>query len=211
MKHRSILLLSLIFIAGNIIAQQNSLWLTNGKKLTISDYKIWQEESGDSVFNYTSSKGKDKQVYLDEVFSIIDNTGNENVIYHSNIAIGEVLTVEQMRSYVNGRYDGSQTKVSPWVAVSAGVLGVGSAFIPSPSIKSADIPVGVIIPFAHATVVGAFATPDKVLNKKFPEKINDEFYIMGVDQSLRKKRIRNSLIAGVAGFIAGTIVVYSVN
>lgn len=197
------------------MAQQNTLWLTNGKKLTIGDYKIQDDHNGDSVMVFTSDKGKEKERYLDEVFSVIDNNGAERVIYYSNATIGEILTVDQMRSFVNGQYDGKQTKISPLISITAAAAGFGGAFIPNPSIKSGstsiDIPVGILIPTAHALISGGFSTPDKVLQKNFPNRIDDKYYVMGVDHSLQKKRVKHSLIAGLAGFVAGMIVVVSVN
>lgn len=215
MKITVLLLIAFALVSGHVLAQNNTMWLTNGKKLTIGDFKIEDDHNGDSVLIFTNHKGKEKHKYIDEVFSVVDVAGNEQVVYHKNDSIGEILNVKQMRSYVEGRYDGKNTKISPLVGITAASVGVLGAVIPNPVLTSGstkiEMPIGLLVPASHAVIVGGMGTPDKVLKKNFPDRLNDEYYIIGVDQSLRRKRVKQSLLYGLAGFLAGTIVIYSVN
>lgn len=213
-KQLSLLTILLIFSIG-LFAQNNVMLMTNGKKLTVGDYKIIGDSKGDSLFIFSNAKGKEKEKYLDELFSITDADGKERILYKQNMAIGEILTKDQMKSYVLGRFDGNETKISPLIGISALGIGVGAAFMPNPEINTSNssipLPIGVLIPAAHAVIVGSIGTSEKVLENKFPNRINDEYYIMGVDQSLRKKRVRHTLLLGFLGFAATTITIAAVN
>lgn len=209
-------LFSLLFILASILttAQNYTFLLVNGKKIQVDSYTLTVQE-GDSVFNYITLNGKKRHKFAEKIFSISHSNGQENVIYRPNAEIDNTFTIEQMKSYVNGRFEGRQMKTSPLVGISAFAIGFGSAFLPIPALSisgnSFSLPLGMLVPVANMVIMGNVDTPEKVLAKKNKTNNSEEYYLIGVEESLKKKRIKHSLIGGVLGLVAGVITVIAVH
>lgn len=201
------------FFSGN--AQQSDLWLRNGKKITISSYTLDSLDYYDGKITYTTIKGKEKSKYLEDIFSIIKQDGSENILYEQNMDLGEILTPVEMKSYVLGLHDMRNTKISPLVGIGGFASGFIVAITPTPEIKFGDssvpIPLGVFVPITYTAIMGATPPNGDKLKQKFPEKANDDNYILGYQTGIRKKRIKHSLIGAVIGVAAGFVTVAIVN
>ncbi len=210
-----IIIVALQAAVFNCFAQESELWLRNGKKLTINSYVLDNSDYYDGKITYKTINGKEKSKYLEDVFSVVEKNGKETVFYTQNVEFGEILTPEQMKQYVIGIGDARSTLISPLIGIGGVFSGLLGAFIPQPQIKMGDntlpLPVGVFVPATYITVMGATAPNADKLQQKFPEKADNEHYLMGYQEGIKKKRIKNSLIGSAFGFIVGVFIVVSVN
>ena len=210
------LLLSVfIFIASNSFAQEYTLMFRNGKTQTIKDYSLIDSSYYEGQIKFTTLNGKIKTKYLEDIFSVINKSGDENIFYTPNENLGEILSVSQMKSYITGRYDARNTKISPMVFVGGVLSGAAGAFIPQPEIKtnsgSFSLPLGIFVPATYVVIMGATPPTAEKLNQKLPDKAGNESYLIGYQDGIRKKRIKNSLIGAGIGFVAGIITIVAVN
>ncbi len=198
-----------------VVAQESSLWLRNGKKVTISSYMLDTANYYEGKINYTTLDGKNKDKFKDDVFAVIEADGTEKILYKQNLELGEILTPEQMKEYVTGIGDARASKVSPLITVGGVISGLAGAFVPQPEVNlggnSMGLPVGIIVPAAYVAAIGATAPGENKLTSNYPVKSKTEDYLMGYQDGIRKKRLTNSLIAAGIGFVAGFLVISAVN
>lgn len=212
---RIYLLLVFMGISLSIFAQSDLVFLMKGKKLPISSYQMIDVVNGDTILNLVLENGRNKKFYQDEIFSIIKKDGSEKILYHPDPMNGELLKTAQMKSYVNGIYDARKVKVSPLITVGGIGAGFIGALIPSPEMElggsSKEMPAGALLPITYSILAGSIDSPGSKLKKTFPDKFTDEYYIMGCNETLRKKRFRNSIIGSIIGFTAGAILLSTTN
>ena len=196
-------------------AQQSDLWLRNGKKITISNYSVDELDYYDGKIYYTTIKGKVKSKYMEDVFSVVEKDGEEKIFYKQNMELGEILTPIQMKSYILGLNEMRNTKISPWVGIGGFASGFITAVTPQPEINFGDnsvpLPLGVFIPITYVAIMGATPPNADKLKLRIPDKANDEHYLLGYQDGIRKKRIKHSLIGAVIGVAAGFVTVAIVN
>ena len=212
--NRVILFFLIIGFSNMLFAQNDTVFLMKGKKLAIQSYEINDIVGTDTLLRFTLNTGKSKKIFQDEVFSILKGDGTEQILYQPDPMNGEILKTAQMNSYVNGMYDARKIRISPVVTVGGVAAGLLGAFTPSPQVElnsgATDIPVGILVPLAYSVVMGATDGSESNLQRAFPDKFNDDYYIMGCNETLRKKRFRNSLIGSVVGFTMGAILLTTV-
>jgi hypothetical protein len=202
-------------IISDAIAQESTLWMRNGKKVTISSYAVDTKDYYEGKISFIDAKGRAKSKYLEDVFSVIDNTGSETIFYTPNFEYGEVLTPEEMKQYTLGMSDARNTSISPMVIIGGVAIGMGAAFIPQPEISlggnSMGVPVGILAPTLYVGIIGATPPNEDELQQQFPDKANNEHYLMGYQEGVKKKRLKKSLLGAGIGFISGIIVLSATN
>jgi hypothetical protein len=193
----------LVFISLiiNSFAQEGSTtaWLINGKKLTIGNYKF--VENG-NILAYENKKGRIKELDRMELFSIINSAGTEKVFFNPDTLDDKYYTVENMRSFVNGGFDGTN-ETNSWLAFAAGFAGGfagGSGYV----IPNAFY--GLIIPAACITIVGLTRPNTYKIRGKKPEWVDDEFYFLGYEESAHQIRIKQAIKGSLAGLVVGLAV-----
>ncbi len=210
-----LLIIGFIFIASNSFAQEYTLWFRDGKIKTIKNYSLTDSSYYEGQIKFTTSNGKTKTKYLEDVFSVVNKSGNEKIFYTPNENLGETLSTSQMKSYVLGRQDALNTKISPIIFIGGIVTGAAGAFIPQPEIKtnngSFPLPLGIFVPATYVVVMGATPPTAEKLSQKFPDKAGNEPYLMGYQEGIRKKRVKNSLIGAGIGFVAGIVTLIAIN
>lgn len=197
------------------MAQESTLWLRNGKKVTITNYMTDTADYYEGKISYTTVKGKYKTKYKEDVFSVMDDQGNETIFYTPNFEFGELLTPMQMKAYVTGIGDANSAHLSPLVSIGGLLSGVTGAIIPQPEISlgagSMPLPVGFLVPVAYVSFMGAMSPGENELKARYPVKSSELNYLMGYQDGIRKKRIKQSLWGSAIGFFATAIVITVVN
>ncbi len=212
MKISAILIIILFVVGGNLFSQNNTMWLMNGKKVTINDYQFKDAGEGDSILVYTSLKGKSKKKYFEDVFSIQKKDGTEEIIYSQSIAMGDIFTPSEMRSYLEGLAMAKDYKVDPLIGLGGVFAGLGGAFIPAPEIGgNMEIPVGILVPAAYVGVISATGPVEEDLKQLLPEQANNEHYLIGYQEGVSKKRFKQGLIGAGFGFIVGFFIIATTN
>lgn len=199
----------------SLSGQQANIYLRNGKKLAIKEYKLDSSNYYEGKLNYVNLKGKEKDKYLEDVFSVVDSDGKEHILYQQNIEFGELLTPEEMKQYTIGIGDARIAKISPLIAIGGVASGLVGAFIPKPEISldgsTMEIPIGILVPVAYVGIIGATPPSADKLKERLPDYANNEHYLMGYQEGQKKKRIKHSLIGAGFGFVAGVLIYGAVN
>jgi hypothetical protein len=182
------------FFFINISRSQDNkeIWLINGKTIKYSAILKY-----DTAFiYYKPEKGdKIKKVSRYKCFSIKDNNKKEEIVYLLDTTLTGYLTVDEMRSAVNGAQDGrknfDKTRTTI-IGMGAGVL--SAAFLPITPILS---PVPIMI-----TTIGLnlFYPPVKWQPEHLQQKFKDEAYKLGYQNNTNDLKVKQTLKIGAITF-----------
>jgi hypothetical protein len=189
-KEKYLVVLFILVLKMNAVAQ-NVLWLTNGKKLNIKEYRI----SSPELIQYKTMKGKSKAIQSFDVFSITDSIGKEQVTYLPDTAFKDAFTIPEMRSYVQGQYDAEMKFKSPWTTVGGIAVAGASSVVINPVYV-------ILVSTAYCSTIGI----TKPLKNKLAipsEFAQNEPYILGYKKTIKHKRIKNAILGSGIGFVVG--------
>lgn len=194
-------------------SQNAEMWLLNGKKVTIADYKIDNSEIEGGIVYFTNDKGKEKKEYVEDIFSITDGKGLEKIYYDGS---SDILTPEEMKIYLQGLSDVLENYKAPsWLLIGGLASGVIGGMMPQPNFESGgfngSLPVGILIPLAYVSAIGVTSPDIEQIAGSFPNTSDQEYYLNGVQDGIQKKRLQKGLIGGGIGFAAGIITLLLIN
>ena len=193
-----------IFIFSLIIFQiittgsfsQNTLVLTNGKKIDIGEFKL----NENNILAYKNSKGKIKSVLIEDVFSSIDKLGTETIYYKPDSTDSESFNIEEMRFFINGESDAINNYKNLWTTIGGIVIGAGSVIsVPLVGLNSLYIP---IFPTAYTSTVGLIKVKTQKLGIE-KQYLDNKHYVLGFKKVAKHKRIKNSLFGSGIGIAVG--------
>ncbi len=192
-----LLTLITVFIFSTLSFSQDTILYLSGDKELIHEYTF---DDKNLTLNYLNKRGKKRSIEYDFIFSVIDSTGNEKVIFKESIIDDQEFTVAQMRSFINGEIAGRENHKAIISTASGVVFGsIGGALF------AGGMFIAPIIPLVNTAVVGSTKVSEKGIVKKFPEYSNDKYFIKGYQVTAKEKRLTNSLIGGFIGLIIGTV------
>lgn len=193
-----LLIISLCCFFPENYFSQNTIWLLNSKKITLSDYKT---DSKQRKIIYLNHRNKEKFIYLDHIFSITDSKGSENILFTPRKIENDFYSVDGMRSYLIGQNEAYRSNRTPLASI--GGFATGSFFA-----WSFSVPFYSIVPAAgYTTLIGLTKPSEKRIIKKFPEYALDTNFIKGYQEAGTGKRSYNAAKTSVAGILAGIIAV----
>jgi hypothetical protein len=183
-----VLLIRLLLAEG---FAQDSIVLYNGKSIM---GKVHNDKN-QTYITYTFQKKNKiitKSLYKENVFAVYYHDSLSDVMYVPRPDEEINFTEDQMQSYISGENFARYRYHPRWATVcgvASGLAGIYFSFY------------GMLIPPVYIAV--ASSTPVKPLKKKYfpPEKVNDEFFVEGFKQEAKRKKLVNSVIGGVSGFI----------
>lgn len=191
MKKYQILIIITLLIIQNSSLAQNTLWLTNGKKKQIGDFNLEDKE----LVLYKNKKGKTKSIERYDVFSIIESSNNEILIFKQDSGYSEAFNLQEMRAFVEGQYDASQNFKSPLTTIGGFAVSGAASVVINPLYV-------LLISGAYTTTIGV--TKPLKSNISIPEKYSDnKFYKLGYEKAVKKKRVKNAIIGSAIGLVAG--------
>ncbi len=200
MKHLiSLLSIFLIFSASHA---QNTVSLLNGKKISINDYNINKDEDAGNLI-YKNSNGKERQIGVDEIFSITDKAGNENIFYKQDSLTGNFFTIKQMGDYIKGEFEARQNYKAPLSTVLGFVAGGTSAILPLDKMFYAPL-----IPGAATAIIGSTKPAENKIKNQHPNYATNNYYLLGYKESAKRKRINNALKGSAVGMVTGIIIAF---
>lgn len=196
---RRILFLTFIFLAPlfSSFAQQDTLWLINGKKITLKEYKFIESETS---IAYTTLKGKTKIIESEQIFSITNKAGQEKIYFKIDPQDPDIQSIEQMKSFVQGEYDARIQYKAPLATIGGFVVGVGSGILLAPNPIYSPI-----IPAAYSAVIGSTNPSVDKIKAKNPKYKDDEYYLLGYKDVAKQKRVANTLKGSIAGLLVGIV------
>jgi len=173
---------------------QDTIIIVNGKRIVTKEYSI---DKFNKEFNYINKRGKEKSIFLDNIFSIIDSTGTENLIYKPADNNLYKYSIEEMRDFIQGAYDASKYYKSPLSTFYGFIAGTGSTVL-------MYNPVYAIFPSGGVCVIISLPnTSKKKVNKKYPHYADNDFYYSGYNQEAKNKRFTNSIKGAGVGVLTG--------
>jgi len=182
------------------VKSQTTVWFLNGDKMTLNSCNVNEK---DWLITYYNKKQKEKIIDLDYVFSVTDSLGKEKV-YYIPVKFDETedtFSVAQMRSFVEGEYDGLQEHKARLSLAGGFIVGgvTGVLLYPNFLFWSPAFPAG-------AAVISGISSPtQKKIAKLHPERAEDEHYMYGYQESAKHKRAVASIKGGAVGLILGII------
>jgi hypothetical protein len=196
-----------LLFAANTSKAQTTLWLLNGQKLIISDYKLDTTDSSNAILFYSTDKGKSKSLSTDYIFSVTPANATEQVIYNPNTNPDFNWKPDDMRLYLNGKaelYYKHNANGYLYGGIAAGMAGV---LIPAINADYGDggiyLPIGVIVPVAYIITAGNITLTPEQIKKKYPGLPDSEYYLIGAQEGIEKKQLKKSLIGVGIGLLAG--------
>lgn len=190
--------LLLFFLISLVPARaQDTLLLINGHKMVVKSVDL-----KDYTIAYrTLGKNRLRTIDPYRVFSIVYADGTERVIYERDSLDPVDFSVEQMRMFIRGEQDAAKYYHNTPNKVAAFLIGGGASYFTI---------YGLIIPPLYATVVGSFS-PKIEKYRTDINLLNVSEYREGYERKARDRKIRNALIGGMAGFVAGFVVLNIAN
>ncbi len=189
----------LILMFSHSVKAQSKLTLLNGKKIRIEKYML---DTSASMFYYKlklpSGKLKKHAVMTDDIFSLVDSTGHEQIIYTptdtSDLSVGE------MRHYVKG-YGTANREYNPWWSMAGGfAVGAGGMMVSKNPFLSP------LIPVAYVGTI-ALVKPDKSrIVWEYPEFEGDEDFIYAYQRAASNKNLKYAIIGSAEGIIVGALI-----
>jgi len=189
-----ILLLFISFTFFSSLMAQDTIFLMNGK--LIQDIKLIESNNVRLVPYMKNSKIK--TVLWDDVFSVIKD-GEKTVLYQTDTSGGNFLTEKGMWMYVQGMQHARRVYSTPLATMGGVAVGFGGALI--------SYYYGLPIPAVYA-VLKSTASP-KIRKRELvdPYLLYDEHFVQGYKNHARSKKVRNSILGGLAGFASGVVFV----
>lgn len=190
--------LLLFFLISLVPARaQDTLLLINGHKMVVKSVDL-----KDYTIAYrTLGKNRLRTIDPYRVFSIVYADGTERVIYERDSLDPVDFSVEQMRMFIRGEQDAAKYYHNTPNKVAAFLVGGGASYFTI---------YGLIIPPLYATVVGSFSPKIEKYQTDI-NLLNVSEYREGYERKARDRKIRNALISGMAGFVAGFVVLNIAN
>jgi len=178
----------------NNVSAQDTIWFLSGERLITSSYNIKIE---DGMLNYFNKRNKEKHVGLEYVYSVIEKTGNKKIYYEPAVMENTPFSVDQMWSFIKGEYEAHENyhaTGSTLIGIGAGVSGVYLF----PTVFYSPI-----VPAVGSVITGMTNVRDKKVGKKYPQYVDNEYFIAGYREVSNQKRVSNSIKGGILGLVVG--------
>ncbi len=185
----------LVVTYSKLAVSQDTILLVSGDKMVLNNYTLV-----DSTFslNYFNKRGKEKSIDYYYIFSIIDSTGNERILFEPSKIEGVDYTIPQMRSFIDGEIAAYKNHKARIATASGFVFGAAGMFL-LPTFYS------LLIPATNSFAVSLTKPRKKNIIKKYPDKANNKYFIDGYTKAGKEKRINNSIKSGLIGVVTGII------
>jgi hypothetical protein len=201
-----LLVLFLVFLSlSKLSSGQDTLITTEGDRIIVKDFKQAENECF-----YLNRKGSEKEIDIDDVFSLRDSLGKETIYYKQDTIKGFYDTQDEMKQYIEGMLAAQKEYKSPLTTR----LGAGIAF--TGAIASVTLWPGLLfwtplIPVGYTAIV-LKSKPDVVkITQSIPEPLRTEKYITGYVTQVKKKRVNNAIMGSIAGLVTGWVVFFAIN
>ena len=200
MKNASVsLLLALLFAPLFTVAQQkDKINLMNG---VVLDGRVTSASTLSINYQFVKKSGKVKLTELptDRVFSVFDSTGKETVWYYQDMMLGNDLSVDEMRWFINGQRDARAGYKSPWATWGGFALGAGLVIGLDLEVNSLLIPP---LWTGLAALPRVNVTPGSISD---PAMEGNEYYAFGYASVGRSKRVLRGLVGSFVGVAVGLL------
>src|SRR3989339_331032 len=202
-----LLFLFIILLISSVSYSQFTVLLTNGEKFLLSNYRY--NDFGTAII-WKNTFQETQEVDIDLVFSIIDASGREEVIYKTDTSKEDFMTVDQMRDFVHGESDAREKYKCNWCFVTGVLIGTASPFI-TPLIGIKSILYSPLLPTATSSGIGFTGASRRKIAKQNPEMVTNEHYVLGYCEVSSQKKLKSTIIGSGIGLAIGVIATIFLN
>lgn len=184
------------------LGAQDKILLMNGSEMNC---RIKDDSGVVLVIELTKKNGKTKtrEVHKNDVFSMTPEGGSERVLYVQDSLFGDIYTIDQMKMYLAGQYDGRNNfRALPTALVGLALCGT-AAYLGGDGLLTAVLP-----PVIYAVVQ---LVPRVHIREKFMSDTNykyNEIYADGFEPPARTRKILAGLSGGFIGSAIGVIIYF---
>lgn len=175
-------------------AQMDTIVFLSGRQIPVKSVEV---NTGYLSYRLDDKKARLRKVDNYRLFGIRYANGTEQVIYREDSYDSLDFSVDQMRLFIRGEQDADRYFKGRANMAASFVFGAAASYFTI---------YGLLIPPLYSTVVGAFSPNVQKSPVSDPALRDVPEYVEGYQRKVRDKKIRNSLLAGLAGFASGFIV-----
>lgn len=194
------LLVAFLFCSGIFLHAQDTLLLMNGREMAC---KILADTGTVFLFELTKPNGKVKvrELHKNDVFSVKNGAGTEQVLYMQDEVLGDIYSVDEMRYYLAGENDARQN-FSAWPT-----FAVGFALCAGISLWGGDGYITAVGPPVLYTIL-QLAPKIKIREKTMsrPEYKYNDMYADGYEPPARSRKLFRAMQGSFAGSAVGVAV-----
>lgn len=202
------LLAILVFLSCFVLKMnaQDTILTLEGTRIPVMKYSVNNEFQ---LIEYTNEKGKNKDIEMDEVFSVKNNE-TETVMYKMDSSKGDYLCVDDMKSYLRGVEDARKSYGAVLSSVSGLAIGTGAMIYASSKNAKINMFWAPVIPLAFCIGI-SFTNPCiNNIKRSHPGWSNNERYLVGFDNEARKKRVKNAILSSLAGMLVSSVTMLAI-
>jgi hypothetical protein len=207
MSRKACILILFTLLLISSFAQNDTIMLMKGKRVVCKNASVLVLPNNDTVIQFKNSKGIINQILIEKVFSITTLSNGETIFYKPDPNEPKDFTENQMKLFLNGKADYRKWKFSTGFfigGIAAGAAGVNIPPLASESMgNSVSVSVGIVVPASYLLLAGNSTISEDKLKQMFPSLPDNEYYIMGVQESIRKHRMRDSFLGVIVGVNLG--------
>jgi len=189
-----------IFSFANCSFAQDTIITVEGEKILISEFR----QTGTSECYYKNKKGKEKEIDMEDIFSIRNSSGNETVFYKQDTLKGFYDSKEEMQQYINGILAARKEHKAPLFTY----LGAGLSIVAVTAVVSTGVGALFWTPLVPVIYTG-FVVKSKPnvekITKFIPENLKTEKYVTGYVTQVKRKRVNNAILGSVGGLFLGWV------
>lgn len=148
--------------------------------------------------------GRIKRIELNELYSIADSGGKEEIFYRTDSSTGNYYSGKEMQDYMTGQQNAFSGY--GWMANSIATVGFATGF--GGAVSS---PFGILSVGIYPAIISLMPVPHVRNSKSRMKCSKTPPYKLGYRTNARKMAVRRSFFAATAGFILGTIYHTSIN
>lgn len=182
-------LIALFALFPLLVSAQQSITLLNGKVIRAAEVQV--DEFSISFKKDSASGFRRMDNY--RVFSVSNPDGSETVVYRKDPEDSLDFTPDQMRLFIQGEQTADSVYKGTANKVAAVCIGAGASLLTF---------YGLAIPPLYSTVVGGFSPNMKKAKLPDPSLREIPEFCEGYQRKVREKKIRQSFLFGMAGFVA---------
>lgn len=156
-----------------------------------------------------SYKLKSRNMQYEEIFLIKKATGQEDLFYHPDSTNNEMMSVDEMKYFLNGVCMAKQ-QYKARGAMAAG-FGVGVVSVMATPFIGLNL---VYTPLLPAAYTGAFSLTEPDATKivaRNPEQSKNQEFMLGYREEAKRRRIVNTIIGACVGLISTAAIVYVID
>lgn len=187
----SILLVFLLVVKTSLA--QNTINYLNGKIVSAKKYEI----NGDKItfIKEENVKGKTQKVSSLKIFSIVDSTGVEQVVYTKNASVIGEMTVDEMRYFMLGEQFAWKHYNNKWNKIGGIASGLSGGIIGF---------YGLPVPLFYALINERVAPPIKYpKGVELPAEVEHEYFEYGYNKRAANKKLGEIFTFGGIGLAVG--------